>query len=342
MTVNVTGSAAFPDAPGRGLRVAFAGAGHWHFLVDAQYLELAREAGLQVVGLSDDDEQVARQRAELAGCPWTTDLSTLVERFKPNFVIATPRPDRAAEQVRALLGYRVPLFAEKPLGLRADEVWPLVEPAERGWVTVAFPNRCLPIWGRLEQLRADGRLGTIGHVGGRLLKGSPARYVDFGVPWMLDPKLGGGGPLRNFGIHLADLLRWQLGADKTEVVGVSLSRRMHEGPIEDFATAVLRTETGVVVNLEVGYSLASITDGDFELRVAANGAYLVQHRDRLEIRTADGSLETVQHPPAWSAYRALFRDALHRLRRGDPPLAGVRDCALANDLVDAMYDAAVV
>src|SRR6476659_7695766 len=97
------------DRPGRGIRLAFVGASHWHFLVDARYLDLAGEAGVEIVGLSDDDEAVAQARAEPIGCPWATDPVALVERVKPDFVVALPRPDRAAAQVGALLELGLPL-----------------------------------------------------------------------------------------------------------------------------------------------------------------------------------------------------------------------------------------
>src|SRR5918912_368901 len=118
------------DAPGRGLRLAFAGVEHWHFSVDARYLDLARAAEVEIVGLSDDDEALARRRGEELACGWTTDVDELVSRFKPDIVVALPRPDRAPEQVGRLLDRGVPLFAEKPLGRQASDVWPLVERAE--------------------------------------------------------------------------------------------------------------------------------------------------------------------------------------------------------------------
>jgi predicted dehydrogenase len=328
------------DQPGRGIRLAFVGAGHWHFEVDAKYLELAREAGCAIVGLSDDDEAVARRRAEQAGCPWTTDPVDLVERCKPDLIVATPRPDRAPAQVGALLELGLPLFAEKPLGLRADDIWPLVAKAEQGWVTVAFPNRLLPIWQHLERLRAEDCLGTIGHLGFRLLKSGPERYIGFGVPWMLDPAVCGGGPARNFGIHFADLITWQLGPRAARVVGASLTHHLHGQPIEDFAAALLRTEDGVVVTLEVGYTHAVIGPGDNELRVAAQRAYLIQRRDALEVQPAAGRPEVIGFEPGHDLYRDFFFDALRRLRAGQPPAATVRDCALANEIVDAIYDAA--
>src|SRR4051794_26852992 len=147
------------EAPGRGMRGAFAGVSHWHFSVDASYLALAQASGVEIVGLSDDDEALAKRRGAELGCGWTTDLDELVSRFKPDLVIALPRPDRASEQVGRLLDRKVPLFAEKPLGVRASDTWSLVDRAEQGWVTVAFPQRYLPFWAAYERLRDSGALG---------------------------------------------------------------------------------------------------------------------------------------------------------------------------------------
>lgn len=323
---------------GRGIRLAFAGAGHWHLRVDARYLALAREAEAEIVGLSDDDEAVAQARAAEIGCPWTRDVVDLVERFQPDLVIAMPRPDRAPAQLDALLTTGVPILAEKPLGLRAAQVWPLVEPAERGWVTVAFPNRYLPIWTELERLKSEHGFDQLVHFNARLLKGSPQRYVDLGVPWMLDPALGGGGPVRNFGVHLADLLTWQLGPRAARLLSATVTHRLYGLAIEDYGVATLATDDGVVATLEMGYTLAAPTAGDTEVRLGGRGAYLVQRRTGLEVQRPAAEPLLLAHPPGWSAYRELFTDALRRLRLGLPPAVGVRDCALANEIVDAIYD----
>jgi len=327
-------------APGRGLRLAFAGASHWHFSVDARYLALARAAEAEIVGLSDDDEVIARTRAAEAGCAWTTDLAELVGRFRPDLVVALPRHDRAPTQVTQLLDLGVPLLAEKPLGRSAADVWPLVERAERGWVTVAFPLRYQAIWARLERLRAEGRLGTVGQIGVRQINGPPWRYRDYGVDWMLDPTIAGGGPLRNIGIHLTDILARLVEPSSLHVVGAARTSRFHDEPIEDLVAAVLRSDEGVVASLETGYSFARPKPGDADIHIGATGAYLVQRRDALLVYPAEGEPETIELDPSHSFYEDLFFDALRRFRRGDPPVATVRDCARANELIDRIYAAA--
>lgn len=324
------------------MRVAFAGVEHWHFSVDARYLELVRASGAEVVGLSDDDPALARRRADEVGCGWAADPVELVERFKPDLVIALPRPDRAPEQVGRLLDTGVPLFAEKPLGVRAADVWPLVARAEAtgSWATVAFPQRYKPIWARLARLQADGRLGTLGHVGVRQVNGPPGRYRGYDVPWMLDPAIAGGGPLRNIGIHLTDMLQVLLGDRNPRVVAAATTRAMYGEPIEDFAAATFRTDDGVVATLEVGYSFAAPKPGDLDIHIAGTGAYLLQRRDELLVYPAEGQPEVLKEPPGVNLYREIFFDALRRLRAGRPPVATIRDCARANDLIDAIYAAA--
>jgi predicted dehydrogenase len=328
------------DAPGRGIRVAFAGVAHWHFTVDARYLELAQASGVEIVGLSDDDEALACQRGDELGCGWTVDVDDLVTRFKPDLVLALPRPDRAPEQVGRLLDRKVPIFAEKPLGLRAADVWPLVERADQGWVTVAFPQRYQAFWSAYDRLSSSGALGTVGHVGVRMVNGPPWRYRDYGVPWMLDPAIAGGGPLRNIGIHAADLLRRLFGEQRLSIVGATQTQRVHGEPIEDFISALARSDDGVVVNLSTGYTFSSPKPGDMDIHLGAKGAYLIQRRDALTVYPAEGPPEVFRTPDGFNMYREIFFDALWRLRAGAPPVATVRDCARANELIDDIYAAA--
>jgi predicted dehydrogenase len=336
----MTMSSANGDAPGRGMRVAFAGVAHWHFTVDARYLALARAAEVEIVGLSDDDEAVARQRGEELGCGWTTDVDELVTRFKPDIVIALPRPDRAPEQVGRLLDRKVPIFAEKPLGLSAADVWPLVERAERGWVTVAFAQRYQPLWAAYDRLRESGALGEIGHIGVRMVNGPPWRYRSYDVPWMLDPAIAGGGPLRNIGIHGTDMLMKLVGDRGLKVIAAVKTDRVHGEPVEDFVSALARTDDGIVVSMATGYTFSPPKPGDLDIHLGAKGAYLIQRRDALTVYPAEGPPETIGTPPGFNMYEAIFVDALRRLRAGDPPIATVRDCARANELVDAIYAAA--
>jgi predicted dehydrogenase len=326
-------------AAGRGLRAAVAGVGHWHFSNDTGYLWLARLCGLEIVGVCDDQPSIARHWADEVGCGWALDVDDLVSRYAPDVVIALPRPDRALEQVGRLLDRGVPVIAEKPLGVSATETWQLVERAERGWVTVAFPQRYLPLWSAFVERRDAGTLGTIAHASVRQINGPPARYRTFGVEWMLDPTIAGGGPLRNIGIHGVDLLVQLLGEQGLRVESASKTDHVYAETIEDYIVAIGRAPGGALVSIETGYTLAGGSP-EMDLTIAASGVYLHQRRDHLTILPESAPAETINETTPGNFYDVMFLDALRRLRGGEPPFGTVRDCARANAVIDAIYAAA--
>src|SRR6185295_18909912 len=134
-----------------------------------------------------------------------------------------------------------------------------------------------------ERLRDSGGLGTIGHVGIRMVNGPPWRYPSYGVPWMLDPAIAGGGPLRNIGVHGTDMLNKLVGDRGISVVAATKTDRVHGEPIEDFITAIARTDDGIVVMMSTGYTMAPPKPGDMDIHLGAKGAYLTQRREALTI-----------------------------------------------------------
>jgi predicted dehydrogenase len=201
----------------------------------------------------------------------------------------------------------------------------------------ALANREVEIWGRVAALRAAGQLGTVMHAHFRVVNGPPGRYPAWGVAWMLEPAISGGGALRNLGFHGVDAALSVAAGRGLIVRGAAVSYGAYRLPVEEFATALLCVPDGPAITVEAGYSYAA-DGGDFEWRIAATGAYLKQTRDRFEMRLADGSLEAVQTPAP--SYLPLVRETLRRLQAGMPPPASVGDCAAAAQVIDRIYAAA--
>ena len=72
-------------------RVAAIDVSHWHSAYDAAYLRILRDLGCDVVGVSDRDERIARDRAERFGSTPFTDYRRMIEARRPEFVIALGR-----------------------------------------------------------------------------------------------------------------------------------------------------------------------------------------------------------------------------------------------------------
>jgi predicted dehydrogenase len=331
------------------IRIAAIGVGHWHSLFDAAYLKtLARMPAVQLVGVQDPDGTLAAQRAgEVGGPPVFTDYRDMLGKTRPDFVLALGRHSAMAGIAHFLLDEGYPFLIEKPAGLNAREVRGVADKAAAKGTFAGVPlfQRFQPFVTHARRLLTEGAFGPLSHFYFRSNRPTSARYVAWGAPWMLDPAVAGGGCLRNVGLHGIDAFLYVTGqgntcsgAEDVEVTGVQLSSRTHGHGVEDYATLLLRSASGVLGTIEVGNTFPG-KGGDAEWRLSGRDALLTLRQGALRCTTAAGEQELAEPLPEPLPAIAL-RDALARWQRGEPPAVGIEDCYRAMRLVDQAYDIA--
>jgi predicted dehydrogenase len=323
------------------IRVAAIGVSHWHSLYDSAYLRhLADMPDMALVGVHDTSADVAATRAAALGEPPVfTDYREMLARTRPDFVIALGRHRSMAEIAHYLLDHRHPFLMEKPMGVNAAEVRGIAEKAAatNGFIAVPLGQRYQPFVTPARRLLAEGRFGPLSHIYFRLNRPTSARYPAWDSPWMLDPVEAGGGCLRNLGPHGLDLFLFLTGED-AEVTGAQLSWRALGQPVEDYASVLVRTSTGVLGTIEVGNTFPR--DGtDGQVKIAGRDAILVATDDTVRLQTRSGEEAMPGRPPEPLAQTAL-RDALDHWRRGALPPISVHDCARVVGLIDRAYELA--
>jgi predicted dehydrogenase len=235
-----------------------------------------------------------------------------------------------------LLDRRVPFLMEKPMGISADEVQSVADKAARLGVYAAVPlsQRYQPFAIRARELLAAGRFGPLSHIYVRVNRPGPARYPAWDSGWMLDPAEAGGGCLRNLGPHGLDIFLHLTGED-ARVTGAQISRRAHNLLVEDYASVLLRSSSGVLGTVEVGNGFPRVgTDGEW--KIAGRDAILTVKDNVMKLATAEGD-EVTPGTEIEAPYYTTIRDALDCWQRGAPPPVGVADCARAVRLVDQAY-----
>jgi len=147
------------------LRVAAIEVSHWHSLYDAAYLRLlAGMDDVRLVGLHDPDAAVAADRAAaLGGPPVFPDYRTMLEKTRPDFVVALGQHARMAETAHFLLDHDYPFMMEKPMGVRAADVEGIATKAasKRAFVAVPLSQRYQPFVVRARRMLAEGRFGPL-------------------------------------------------------------------------------------------------------------------------------------------------------------------------------------
>ena len=320
------------------LRVAAIEVSHWHSLYDAAYLRLlAGMDDVRLVGLHDPDAAVAADRAAaLGGPPVFTDYRTMLEKTRPDFVVALGQHARMAETAHALLDHDYPFMMEKPMGVRAADVEGIAAKAaaKRAFVAVPLSQRYQPFVLRARRMLAEGRIGPLSHLYFRLNRPTSARYPTWQSAWMLDPALAGGGCLRNLGAHGLDLFL-HLTGEPAKVTGAQLSTRVHGERVEDYASVLLRSRSGILGTIEVGNTVRYAgTDGEW--KIAGRDAILILHHDdTVRLITRDGE-STLREQPA-ALYPDCVRDILDHFRRGVPPPISVHDLVPVVRLIDEAY-----
>jgi len=320
------------------IRVAGIEVGHWHSLFDAAYLRhLVKMPDVALVAVQDSDGALARKRAAEVGNPQVfTDHVRMLEETKPDFVMALGRHRQMARIAHDLLDRRVPFLMEKPMGISADEVQSVADKAACLGVYAAVPlsQRYQPFAIRARELLAAGRFGPLSHIYVRVNRPGPARYPAWDSGWMLDPAEAGGGCLRNLGPHGLDIFLHLTGED-ARVTGAQISYRAHGQRVEDYASVLLRSSSGVLGTVEVGNGFPRVgTDGEW--KIAGRDAILTVKDNVMKLATAEGD-EVTPGTEIEAPYYTTIRDALDCWQRGAPPPVGVADCARAVRLIDQAY-----
>jgi predicted dehydrogenase len=320
------------------IRVAAVGVGHWHALNDAAYLRhLVAMPDVELVAIQDSDPALAAKRAaEVGSPPAFTDYPKMLAVIRPDFVVALGRHREMAGIAHDLLDQGCPFLMEKPMGINASEVDSVSAKAARlnAFVAVPLAQRYAPFAMRARELLAAGRFGPLSHIYVRINRPGPARYPAWDCAWMLDPAEAGGGCLRNLGPHGLDMFLHLTGED-AQVTGAQLSRRAHESPVEDYASVMLRSASGILGTVEVGNGFPR--DGtDGEWKIAGRDAILTMKDGILKLATSEGD-ETYPGTSVTAPYFTAVRDALDRWQKGVPPPISVHDCARAVRLIDQAY-----
>ena len=323
------------------IRIAAIEVSHWHALYDAAYLRrLHSMPDVQLVGIQDPSADIAVQCAAEVGHPPTfTDYQHMLEATTPDFVLALGRHRVMASIAHDLLDRGYPFLMEKPMGFSAEQVRSVADKATavNGFAAVPLAQRYHPVVTHVQQMLADGRFGPLSHIYFRLNRPTSARYSAWNSPWMLDPDMSNGGCLRNLGTHGLDLFQFLLG-ETAQVTGAQISWRALGQPVEDYASVLLCSESGILGTIEVGNTFPGMgTDG--ELKVAGRDAMLVLKDDTIRLITASGE-ETIPGAPDDPLYSIVLRDTLDCWQRGEAPPASVHDCYRAVRLIDQAYEIA--
>ncbi len=313
------------------MRVAVCGAGHWHV---PMYLQALVSAGAEIVALQDEDPEAVERAREIVDAPGFSDLRAMLDQAKPDFVFAHATHDKMTDVAAALVDAGVPFHMEKPMGLDWRKLAIVAEKArEKGlFISVPLVTRMFGVIARLRELKGEGRLGQPAHLYFRLYAGSPYRYLEYRVPWMLNPEIAGGGPLFNFGPHAIDLAIIFGGLPR--FVFATASHGVYGLKIEDWICITCVHDGQMRSVLEVSYTRPADYEREFVLSTDRLFFSGLVHEG--EIVWREGGTEKVGvSVSVEEVYARYTAEVLKRYASGQPPLASIDDMVQILRIINA-------
>ena len=298
------------------------------------------QAGHAVVGVASSSAGRAREYAQRHGIPGAHgSVPELLADPAVQIVYVSTTNELHHPQVLAAAAAGKHVLCEKPLALNLDDALSMVAACRAAGVVMATNHhlRNAATHRKIRDLIRDGAIG----------KPLFARvFHAVHLPphlqgWRIDKPQAGGGAILDITVHDVDTLRFVLGAEPVEAVGMTQSASMARAGLEDGVMAVLRFDNGVLAQLHDAFTVQHAGTG-IEIHgeqgsIVGRNVMTQQPVGEIVLRTAAGEQAVpVVHENLYARGVAAFCAAI----RGEgPPAAtaedGVRSLATALAVLEA-------
>jgi predicted dehydrogenase len=318
----------------------------------AFFLEAIRDLDTitAVVIVDPDGTTVPEARAIVSNKPVRTYTSFEALRAEqaPAMAIATFTGAEAPDMIRPVLEAGVPVLAEKPACVDADQFARLVDLAQRRNVPLmlALCNRLAPWATDARRIVGEGGVGTLYAARALALADQTRIWVERTRDWTFRRQEAGGGHLIWLGIHWLDLLLYLTGDRVVEVQAQAANVGGAPIDVEDVAAVNFRFAGGAQGSLLSAYVLdSSVKQLDLSLWGSKGWLRYDAGTRRLDWHSAAAAMnESANRRLGYDApgggYTPFVRECLRAsLGEAAPPITGVEGLAVLRAIF-AAYESA--
>jgi UDP-N-acetylglucosamine 3-dehydrogenase len=289
------------------------------------------------VGIADDDASRGREAAERFGVRFFDDARALFEAVDA-VVICSENRNHSRDAVAALEG-GAHVLCEKPIATTVEDARAMIRVSEETGrqLRTAFPVRYLPAVRHAREVVRSGGVGRVLAVNG-------TNHGQIPGGWFLDPELAGGGAVMDHTVHVADALRWILGAEAGSVYA-EIGSFFGAEDIDDGAILTIELEGGIMADgafatIDPSWSRGDgyPTWGDVTLRITGTSGVLEVDAFAQRLTTFDHESKSVSWTHTGEDMNVLMlEDFLRGVAEGSPAGASGVDGLRALEIVLAAY-----
>ena len=203
--------------------------------------------GVTLAGIADADPERGRSAAEQYKTSHYVDYRELLETEIDAVVICSPNAEHKQHAIAAAQAGKH-ILCEKPISVNVADAKAMIDAAERAGVVLqtAFPVRHVEPVRRLKAAVDQGKLGEIIAI-------NATNHGKMPPGWFLDPARAGGGAVMDHTVHVADIVRWILKTEFTQVYA-EVDTLLHDVGIDDCGMLTMELASGAIMSLDPSWS----------------------------------------------------------------------------------------
>ncbi|MBQ2730563.1 MAG: Gfo/Idh/MocA family oxidoreductase [Clostridia bacterium] len=318
--------------------------------------------------LPDKAERFATEHCPGATPTIYTDYHEMFAKEELDCVSVTVWNSEHAAISIAALKAGINVLCEKPMAMTAADAEEMLAVAKENGklLQIGFVRRYENTTRHIQNLISDGFLGDVYYAKAQYLRRN-------GCPggWFADKSFSGGGPLIDLGVHVIDLVRFLAGGPKpVSVYGYTFDnlgrnrapRAIPEGgyrrdyefgdrydfknDTEDFAGAIIRFDSGLVLQVEASFNLNLKSPvGQVDLFGTKSALQLTDHIELFGVVNDYYMNMTPQELPK-NDFKTMFEKEIAHfadcVKNGTECIAPAEDGVTLMKILDAVYESAKI
>ncbi|MBE7099801.1 Gfo/Idh/MocA family protein [Bacillus cereus] len=232
----------------------------------AQYRHLPEyEANpyVQIVAVCDSNKKRAKEIANKYGVNMYTDYNELINCEELDAVsVCTPNHLHASISIAALQA-GIHVLCEKPMATSKIDAEMMIGAAEKSGkkLMIGHNQRFVASHQKAKQLIKNGAIGKIYSFRTAFGHSGPENWsVDGRESWFFKKEEAFLGAMGDLGVHKADLIRYILNEEITEVGAFVETSAKTFSNVDDCAVCILKSESGIIGTLAASWSYVSQED----------------------------------------------------------------------------------
>ncbi|OTW69714.1 dehydrogenase [Bacillus thuringiensis serovar galleriae] len=218
---------------------------------------------VQIVAVCDSNKKRAKEIANKYGVNMYTDYNELINYEELDAVsVCTPNHLHAAISIAALQA-GIHVLCEKPIATSKADAEMMIGAAEKSGkkLMIGHNQRFVASHQKAKQLIKSGAIGKIYSFRTAFGHSGPENWsVDGKESWFFKKEEAFLGAMGDLGVHKADLIRYILNEEITEVGAFVETSAKTFSNVDDCAVCILKSESGIIGTLAASWSYVSKED----------------------------------------------------------------------------------